>query len=196
MYTPEPFKIEDEQSIHDFINAYPFATLVSHTNGTVLATHLPVDRLDDGKYYAHMALNNPQSNIEVHQEVLVIFTGPHAYISPYMYASEFNVPTWNYSAVHCYGTMEFIDDETKTWNLFHKLVERYEGKEGWQLPNEEKFKNLTAFIRFFEFKITRMEAKFKFNQNKSEEDIQSVIAGLRGVGNDDAADFMQRITAF
>jgi transcriptional regulator len=156
---------------------------------------MPIDRFPDGNYYGHFAINNPQSCIKEDQEALAIFTGPHAYISPTMYASDFNVPTWNYSAVHCYGNVVLIDDETRVWSLFQEMVKRYEDKEGWELPDEEKFKNLTRYIRFFEFKITHIEAKFKFNQNKSDEDIQSVIAGLRDIGNDKAADFMKHITS-
>jgi transcriptional regulator len=195
MYIPEHFKTDDAQSIHAFIRSHPFATLVSQINGKIEATHMPIDRFRDGNYYGHVSVNNPHSGINDTQEALVVFTGPHAYISPTMYASDFNVPTWNYSAVHCYGTVHFIEDETKIWNLFHELVARYEGEEGWQLPDEEKFKNLTGFVRFFEFRIGHIEAKFKFNQNKSDQDIESVIAGLRGAGNQDAADFMERIAS-
>lgn len=194
MYIPEQFNINNEQSIHQFIRSNPFATVVSNIDEKIVATHMPIDCFQDGNYYGHFALNNPQSRIQEDEETLAIFTGPHAYISPTMYASDFNVPTWNYSAVHCYGNIRFIDDETKIWNLFHQLVDRYEGQEGWQLPDEEKFKDLTRFIRFFAFKIKRIEAKFKFNQNKSDEDIKSVIAGLRGIGNHEAADFMEHIT--
>jgi transcriptional regulator len=195
MYIPEPFKIEDDKTIHQFISANPFATVISTIDDKIEATHMPIDRFGDGNYYGHIARNNIQSGIKEDQEVLIIFTGPHAYISPTIYASEFNVPTWNYSAVHCYGDIEYIDDETEVWNLFQELVERYEGKEGWRLPDEKKFKDLTQFVRFFEFKIKRIEAKFKFNQNKSDEDIKSVIAGLREVGNQGVAEFMERITS-
>jgi transcriptional regulator len=111
-----------------------------------------------------------------------------------MYVSDITPPTWNYSAVHCYGNIHFIDDETEIRNLFHELVERYEGKDGWKLTDEKKFKDLIKFVRFFEFKIENIEAKFKFNQNISDEDIKSVISGLRGVGIKNAADFMERIT--
>jgi transcriptional regulator len=193
MYTPEPFKIDDDQTIHQFIRSNPFAAVVSSVDEKIVATHMPIGRFQDGNYYGHFALNNMQSDIEENQEMLVIFTGPHAYISPTMYVSDFNVPTWNYSAVHCYGNIRFIDDETQKWNLFQELVYQQEGEEGWKLPNEDKFKDLTRFIRFFEFKIKRIEAKFKFNQNKPDKDIKSVIAELRDIGNHEAADFMEHI---
>jgi len=193
MYSPEQFRVDDNRTIHEFIKSNPFATVVSNTGEKIVATHMPIDRFQDGSYYGHFAQNNPQSDIKEGQEILVVFTGPHAYVSPMMYASDFNVPTWNYSAVHCYGIIEFIEDEKRVWRLFQELVERYEGKDGWRLPDEEKYRELTGFVRFFEFKIKRIEAKFKFNQNKSDEDIESVIAGLRGAGSDEAAEFMQGI---
>lgn len=194
MYIPEQFKIDDEKIIHEFIKSNPFATLISSVDENIEATHMPINRLLDGNYYGHFSLNNQQSAIQENQNVLAIFTGPHAYISPMMYASDFNVPTWNYSAVHCYGNIKFIDDEVKIWNLFQELVKLYEGVDGWELPNEEKYKSLSKFIRFFEFNIKSIEAKFKFNQNKSDEDIESVIEGLRSVGHQETANFMERIT--
>jgi transcriptional regulator len=194
MYIPDPFRIEDEKAIHAFMRSNPFATVVSLNGGRIAATHMPIDRLKDGRYYGHFARNNPQSALKEEQEICAIFTGPHAYVSPTMYASDFNVPTWNYSAVHCYGTIVFIEDETQIWRLFWELVERYEGEDGWKLPDEESFRNLTAFLRFFEFRIDTIEAKFKFSQNKTEEDAKSVINGLRDAGSHEAADFMERIT--
>ncbi len=194
MYTPEAFKIDDEAMIHTFIKANSFATLIATIDNRLEVTHLPIDRLQDGRYYGHLSRDNPLSTIKRGAEVCVVFTGPHAYISPNMYASEFNVPTWNYSAVHCYGRVEYMEDEVEVWERFHGVVGRYEGEEGWQLPDEEKFQALSEYIRFFEFKIDTIEAKFKFNQNKSDEDIQSVIGSLRDVGNAKAADFMEQVT--
>jgi transcriptional regulator len=194
MYSPDPFRIEDDQAVHAFMRSNPFATVVSCTGERIVATHMPIERLKDGSYYGHFARNNPQSALKEEQEVCAIFTGPHAYVSPSMYVSEFNVPTWNYSAIHCYGSVAFIEDETKVWRLFQELVERYEGESGWRLPDDERYKNLTGYLRFFEFRIDMIEAKFKFNQNKSDEDVKSVIRGLRVAGSDDAADFMERIT--
>jgi transcriptional regulator len=193
MYTPEPFNIDDQRTIGAFIRANPLATVAAHIDGKTEATHIPIDRLSDGSYYGHLARNNPLSRVDKNQELLVIFTGPHAYISPTMYASEFNVPTWNYSAVHCYGHIAFIDDAARTWELFQELVERYEGRDGWKLPNEERFRNLLGHIRFFEFHVERIEAKFKFSQNKPDADVARVISGLRAEGNREAADFMEQI---
>ena len=106
-------------------------------------------------------------------------SGPHAYISPNYYASEFNVPTWNYSAVHCHASISYIDDEAGTWRLLNETVTIYEGADGWHLPDEQRYRNLLNGIRFFELCNPEFEAKLKFNQNKSGDDLLSVIAPLR-----------------
>ena len=187
MYIPKPFKVVDAQITHAFIQSNPFATLTSTIENKIVATHLPIDCLQDSKYYGHFARNNPQANISPNEEVCVIFSGPHAYISPNMYVSDFNVPTWNYSAVHCYGNIKFIEDEAIIWQLFQEIVVRHEGEAGWQLPNEKNYKDMLKFIRLFEFEIKSIEAKFKWSQNKDKEDILSAINKLKDSGLHDAA---------
>lgn len=193
MYSPEAFKITDENIIEEFIEKNPFAILTSNSNGKIEVTHLPINRFKDGKLYGHLAKANIHSKIDESQEVCFIFSGEHAYISPTYYETTFNVPTWNYSAVHIYGTIKYIDDNEKVWKLLNETTEIYEDKNGWQLPQEEKFKDLIKFIRFFEIKVTNIEAKFKFNQNKTEEDIKKVIQSLRDNRQIEAANFMEYI---
>lgn len=193
MYTPDIFKVTDTKLIEDFISKNPFAILTSTNNGKIEITHLPINRFKDGKLYGHLAKANIHSEIEESKEVCFIFNGEHVYISPTYYETTFNVPTWNYSAVHIYGTIKYIDDNDKVWKLLNETTEIYEGKNGWQLPQEEKFKDLSKFIRFFEIKINNIEAKFKFNQNKTEADIKKVIQSLRDNKQIEAADFMERI---
>ena len=194
MYTPEAFKITDENIIEEFIRNNPFAILTSENNGKIEVTHLPINRFKDGKLYGHLAKANIHSNIDETKEVCFIFNGEHAYISPTYYESTFNVPTWNYSAVHIYGNIQYIDDKEKVWELLNETTEIYEGQNGWKLPQEEKFKDLTKFIRFFEIRVTNIEAKFKFNQNKTKEDIEKVIQSLRDNKQIEVANFMEHIT--
>lgn len=196
MYIPHAFDVDDSTNIQAFIKNNPFATLTSIIAHKIVTTHLPIDCLQDGKYYGHFARNNPQANISPDEEVCVIFSGPHAYISPNMYVSDFNVPTWNYSAVHCYGNIEFIEDETRVWQLFQDIVARHEGEMGWQLPDEKHYKDMLKFIRLFEFKIKNIEAKFKWSQNKSKEDIMSAISKLKDQGFYDAAVCMTKMNHF
>ncbi len=190
MYTPNAFTLNDQKEIESLIAAHPFATLISDQ----LITHLPINRLNDGQLYGHLAINNPHAQVKNGSALTAIFHGPHAYISPNYYHSEFNVPTWNYAVVHCHGTISFIDDEDATWDCFKQMVQIYEGDNGWQLPDEDAFKALSKAIRFFNIENPQFEAKAKFNQNKSEEDINSVIAALMNK-NEVAYNYMKHINS-
>lgn len=194
MYSPDAFKITDESIIENFIAKNPFAILTSENNGKIEVTHLPINRFKDGKLYGHVAKANIHSSIDETKEVCFIFSGEHAYISPTYYETSFNVPTWNYSAVHIYGNVKYINDNQKVWELLNETTEIYEGQNGWKLPQEEKFKDLTKFLSFFEINVTNIEAKFKFNQNKSKEDIEKVIQSLKNNKQIEAASFMEHIT--
>ena len=186
MYSPKPFVIDDQSVIDEIIKGNPFAILLSNDR---TITHLPVNKFGDGKLYGHCARANGHAQLDNGDQVTAIFSGPHAYISPAYYRSEFNVPTWNYAAVHCYSNINYIDEETVVWELFKEMVAIYEGKDGWKLPEEERFKSLLKGIRFFELCNPRYEAKSKFNQNKTADDVISVISHLRTI-NPEAASFM------
>ena len=196
MYTLKPFKITDKNTIEEFITNNPFAILTSEHHGKIEVTHLPINRFENGKLYGHLAKANIHANIEASKEVCFIFHGPHAYISPTYYASTSNVvPTWNYSAVHIYGNVKYIDDKEQVWKLLEETTMIYEGKEGWVLPETEILKDLTTLITFIEINVTNVEAKFKFNQNRSDEDIEQVIQSLKENSRLDVADFMKDITS-
>jgi len=194
MYLPELFIITDLTIIEEFITNNPFASLASEYDGKIEITHLPINRFKDGNLYGHLAKANIHANIPNTKEVCFIFTGEHAYISPTYYKSTFNVPTWNYSAVHIYGNVHYVEDDEKTWELLEEVTEIYEGKEGWKLPKEKSFQDLAKYIKFFEIEVTKVEAKFKFNQNKLDKDIESVIQSLNKNNQKDVADFMKKIT--
>lgn len=186
MYSPKSFIVEDPAVIRDIVEKNPFAIMVT-SDSTI--THLPINQFADGKLYGHCARANNHAKQEVGTKVVAIFTGPHAYISPRYYSSEFNVPTWNYAAVHCHAEIHYIDDNDIAWNLFKEMVEIYEGKDGWVLPEEDTYKDLLNGIRFFELRNPRYEAKAKFNQNKQSDDVVSVIEHLRK-SDPTATDFM------
>ena len=115
MYIPKAFREDDITTLHKFMREYSFATLITQHKGVPFATHLPFI-LDaqcgpNGALLAHVARANPQWHDFVdEQEVLVIFQGPHAYISPSWYEVELSVPTWNYAVVHAYGIPRLIED--------------------------------------------------------------------------------------
>jgi len=129
MYTPKHFQLTDNQEAISFMQKYSFATIVTNIDGVPEATHLPFiieQRGDALVLISHFAKANPQSVAVFKETSLVIFTEPHAYISPSNYEKETNVPTWNYLAVHAYGKASLIDDKAKVANLLEKMIGFYE----------------------------------------------------------------------
>src|SRR5262245_64593111 len=130
MYVPAHFEQDDPATLHDFIDQHPFGLLISLHDGRPMATHLPflLDRSDaaHGALRGHVARANPQWRQIIGQEVLAIFNGPHAFISPSWYQAEKVVPTWNYVAVHAYGRVELIEDSDSLVALVHRLTRVFE----------------------------------------------------------------------
>jgi transcriptional regulator len=185
MYIPNHFAENDLGPLHDAIERYPFATVVSHTGDDLEASHLPllVDRNSgsQGTLVGHMAKANLQWRRAGHQRVLVIFSGPHAYISPRWYQATQVVPTWNYVAVHAYGRLELIDDISETTQLLDRMVAIFESNQPqpWQMNEPADFvQQLVRQIVAFRIPIDRLEGKWKLNQNRPAEQRQHVISVL------------------
>ena len=116
------------------------------------------------------------------QEVLVIFQGPHAYISPSWYEVELSVPTWNYAAVHAYGIPRIIEDGEELYQLLKILIETHEAQfeNPWPFQLQEDYlQKMMRGIVGFEIEIIRLEGKFKMSQNRTESERQNVIAALQ-----------------
>ncbi len=187
MYIPKAFREDDLKKLHKLMQEYSFAVLVTQQEGVPVATHLPflldTERGPFGTLMAHMARANAQWRaFNGEQEVLVIFQGPHAYISPSWYEVELSVPTWNYAAVHAYGIPRIIEDRTILYALLKALIQRHESQfeKPWdfQLPDDYLQKMMQGTVGF-EIEITRLEGKFKMSQNRSSSEQQRVIAALR-----------------
>jgi transcriptional regulator len=196
MYTPPDFKIDDLDTLNAFMRQHSFATIVSHDGKFPQATHMPVllnpTQGSHGCLLSHMARANPQWRHFSNSEVLVIFTGPHAYISPAWYVTEPAVPTWNYTAVHAYGIPRIVTDHDRFVQMLHDLVEFYEtGRPNrWHGLMSAEFRDgLMKGIVGIEIEITRLEGKFKLSQNRPQ-DAPSVIAML-----EDSMDQTDRDTA-
>ena len=151
------------------------------------ATHLPFlldsQRGPNGTLLAHMARANPQwHDFNSEQEVLAIFQGPHAYVSPSWYEIELSVPTWNYAAVHAYGIPRIIEDSEELYQLLKILIETHEAQfeNPWpfQLPDDYLQKMMRGIVGF-EIEITRLEGKFKLSQNRTASEREIVIAALQ-----------------
>ncbi len=187
MYIPKAFREEDMKKLHKLMQEYSFAALVTQQDGVPVATHLPF-LLDSGRgpygtLMAHMARANAQwKTFNGEQEALVIFQGPHAYISPSWYEVELSVPTWDYAAVHAYGIPEIIEDNAILYDLLKALIQTHEAQfeKRWdfQLPDDYLQKMMRGIVGF-EIQITRLEGKFKMSQNRTASEQQRVIAALR-----------------
>ena len=191
MYVPPSFRVDDPLKLSAFIDANSFGTLVTCRAGVPMATHLPMRQVThDGickRIVGHLARANPQwQDFEAGGEVLAIFTGPHAYISPAWYVQTPAVPTWNYAAVHVYGTPRVIDDHDRIVGILGEMIRHYEGasKRPWDgvLPDEYRDRLIRGIVAF-EIEVTRIEGKYKLGQNRSEVDIEGVHRALVDSGD-------------
>ena len=188
MYTPSAFRVTETARLHTLMQRYPFALLLTAHNGEVTATHLPfmVDekRSKYGTLLAHMARANPHWQLFDGQlESLVVFTGPHAYISPSWYESPVTVPTWNYAVTHAHGRPTIVEDKARVRAMLEKLVAIHEAyvKPPWSTAQAGDYiDDQINYIVAFEIEIERLEGKFKFNQNRSRGDQEGVVRALAG----------------
>lgn len=186
MYIPKHFREEDLNILHDLMRTYSFATLITQHEGVPFATHLPFildsQRSPYGTLLGHIARANPQwHDFKSEQEVLVIFQGPHAYVSPSWYEVELSVPTWNYAVAHAYGIPRLIEESEELYQFLKVLIETHEAQfeNPWpfQLPDDYLQKMMRGIVAF-EIEITRLEGKFKMSQNRTVSERENVIAAL------------------
>jgi len=186
MYIPKDFEITEARILHEFIKSHSFATIVSSGAGGLTASHVPLMLDHEGGARAalagHFARANPHwRDLGKARECLVIFSGPHSYISPSWYVNSPAVPTWNYAAVHVHGRARIIDDPAWVSGLLDRMIAIYEAPQArpWPgiLPVEFRAK-LTEAIVGFEIEIDRIEGKFKLGQNRSLEDQRGALKSL------------------
>jgi transcriptional regulator len=192
MYIPNLFREDDLSVLHPLMQTYSFATLVTQHDGAPYATHLPLTlRPEEGPFgtlIGHMARANPQwrdFDVDGEREVLVIFQGPHTYVSPSWYTVQPSVPTWNYAAVHAYGVPRLIEGEAALYEALQGLVQTYEAsqEQPWTLNGPDDFlRKMMRAIVGFAIPITRLEGKYKMSQNRSPEDQERVVQQLASQG--------------
>jgi transcriptional regulator len=171
VYIPEHFAMDRTEAL-ELVERHSFATVVSAGEAGLQATHVPVllDR-DGHRLLSHFARQNPHWRaFDGMNETLVIFHGPHAYISPSWYPPGFAVPTWNYAVVHIYGRARIIDDSSEVLALLERTVDIYEGERqpAWELHSQpsERVEGLAKGVVAFEVPIERIEGKVKAGQNR------------------------------
>jgi transcriptional regulator len=184
MYIPKYFKVTDFDEIREFIQRNSFGTIVTTKQDKPIATHLPLELHKQGDDYyiiGHMAYANPQwKTFEVENDnVLVMYQGPHAYISSSWYDHE-NVPTWNYQAVHVYGRPSIMSEQELEENL-KLLLQNYEGQRKnpvlWANLSPQTKKQIKGIVGF-KIKITEIQAAYKLSQNRNETDYINIIEKL------------------
>lgn len=195
MYNPPAFAVDDRIAVHRFIDRYNFGVLTSLVGGELFATHLPwlldVDPSDGttAALVAHLAKANPHAAALNDANVLVVFSGPHAYISPSWYAAEQVVPTWNYQAVHATGRATIIDRPEELMESLERLRQRHEDARDapWTFDATSPFiERLATQIVGVRVTVQSLEGKWKLSQNHPEERRRRVITALRQQDDEDA----------
>jgi transcriptional regulator len=203
MYTPKPYENHDRDELHACMRQWSFATLVTHGSAGSQATHLPFllesDASAHGTLTTHLARANPQlADLQAGCPALVIFQGPHAFISPSWYENQLTFPTWNYAAIHARGVPHCMEDPDDVLAVLNRTVRQYDEPLGgsWRFP--EMPATLTASrlkaIVAVRIPIDDLQGKFKFNQDKSPADREGVINALArspARGDQAVAEFMR-----
>ncbi len=215
MYIPPAFRLDDRDATLETMRDNPFALLIVATAcGELEITHLPVLLDVEGDALTlrgHVSKANPAAGLIAAStagattgapvRATVVFSGPHAYVSPDWYEAENQVPTWNYVAVHASGPLQHIAEPTEVERLLADLSAVHEAalapKKPWTLGKmapgllERMMKGIVAF----RLPVERLEAKAKLSQNKGEADRGGVVAALEALGGSTAttAAWMRRV---
>ncbi|RPA63157.1 FMN-binding negative transcriptional regulator [Shewanella frigidimarina] len=180
MQVPDKWDMGSRELIHQFINQYGFATVVSNDlEGSHLPLLLIASEGENGTLYGHFARSNSHWKYIENTKVLCIFNGPHSYISPTWYDSHPAVPTWNYSVVHVKGIIELIDDAT-TARVLESTIQQYEPSllEGNGFIPDGYQQKLAKGIVGFKIVIDELQGKQKLGQHRNQSDQQGVAQGL------------------
>ena len=186
LYIPKPHLVEDRKFLHDFMDEFSFVDLVTAAPA-IRITHIPslLDRTT-GKYgtiRGHISRQNPQrETFDGRQPAVIVFRGPHSYISPTWYAKAEVVPTWNFAVVHASGKLKPIAEPKALHDLLAQLIHKFEGSgsayDFAKLPDSYIGGMITGIIGF-EMEIELLEGKFKLGQERSEADKQGILKGLQ-----------------
>jgi transcriptional regulator len=205
MYSPKFNQVADRAVLIEAMQAYSFAIVFGPQAGEgaaapMVATHLPLIVKDEGEHgllEGHFARANRHWQALAGREALVVFPGPHSYVSPANYTDPLSVPTWNYIAVHAYGRLGLVEDEAGKDALLKGLIHIHEPAfaEKWQAMPDGFRRSLLAGIVGFRIPIERIEGKFKISQNREPEERRNV-QGHHATGTDDQralATWMERL---
>jgi transcriptional regulator len=190
MYIPKYYREEDREKILTFLKQNNFPAIVSFDGERPIATHAPVDIVEDGNdkltIYAHISRANPQWKTFGEQEILLIFQGAHTYISPRWY-NHINVPTWNYMMIHVYGTPRLLQGD-ELYALLSRLVHHHEARTQYSLeslPQDFVQKEMKGIVGLA-IDVTRIDAGYKLSQNRNDEDHENIVRELNQREDEDS----------
>lgn len=200
MYLPPQFKEDDVRVLHEAIRGAGLATLVTLSADGLIASHIPMLLEPEPKPYGtllgHVSRANPQwQSVDTNVQALAIFLGSDAYVSPSLYATKRQtgkvVPTWNYVAIHAYGSLQLFDDPERLLDLVMRLTLRQESirAQPWAVsdaPKDFVAAQLKGIVGL-ELPIKRLEGKWKMSQNRPAEDWAGIVAGLAAEGQTEVA---------
>jgi transcriptional regulator len=197
MYSPPYNRLEDRAELVAFMRANNFPVLVTGLGGALHASHLPSMIHEEGERIVidmHMAHGNAQWREFFDEEVLVVFTGPHAYISPRWYEEQERVPTWNYAAVHAYGVPNLITDEAAKHASQRRLVGTMDPE--W-LPKFDALSpryvsGMLNGIVNFQIPVTRIETRWKLSQNRGRREMELIAEELEKRGESALAELTRK----
>jgi transcriptional regulator len=194
VYRPKAFSQSEPAELVEFMRAHSFAVLVAIQDGRPVAVHVPivvVTKGDDIVLRGHVARANSLWQSFDGDEALVIFGGPHAYVSPSAYEKRESVPTWNYMAVHAYGVPHAIHatQASSMSYLLAELIDTYEASYGeqWNSLPQTFREGLMQGIVGFELPVARLEGQYKLSQNRSVADRHNVATMLSAAPDASAA---------
>lgn len=190
MHIPAKFKQDNIEALLALIQQHPFATLVTLSEEGVVANHLPLSLIESaGKLYliGHIAkANSLWQSAKAFSEVLVIFHGPHSYISPNYYPTKQEnakaVPTWNYAVVHVTGKLRFIHDQQWLVDALERLTIEHERTQPvpWSMSDtpDSYIQQMLSAIVGIEIAVESISGKWKLSQNQPKINQQGVVDSL------------------
>jgi transcriptional regulator len=181
MYSPRFNQVADRGLLIEAMQSYSFAILFGPQSESLVATHLPLVVKDVGPHgllEGHFAHANRHWRALEGRETLAVFSGPHSYVTPEHYLDPLSVPTWNYIAVHAYGTLELVEDEPGKDALLTSLIQTQEPEFApkWRSMPEDFRRSMLAGIVGFRIPIARIEGKFKISQNRGDQERRNIQA--------------------
>ena len=191
MYSPSYNQLEDRAELLAFMRTNGFPVLVTGTGGALVASHLPSMVHEEGGQVVidmHMAKSNPQWKEFFDDEVLVVFAGPHAYVSPRWYAEKERVPTWNYAAVHAHGIPRIISARSEKHASQRRLVAALDPQwlPGFDALRPQYVEQMLDGIVNFQIRVTRIETRWKLSQNRDRAEQEAIAAALEKSGDSSA----------